>query len=117
LGSTSYVDTLYFLEFLLNQVLINGITLLKNYDKASELKVVIRELVDEVTARARRDGMAGKTISVGIGYSRDVNGGFSLSMSIDTPTNFEDEMYQACEKIFDQYYQPGTPTLSPYHCT
>jgi DNA polymerase V len=58
--------------------------------------------------------MAGRTISVGIGYSRDVYGGFSRSMSIDTPTNFEDEMYEVCEKIFDPYYQPGTPTRNVY---
>ncbi|HJV46111.1 MAG TPA: UV damage repair protein UvrX [Bacillota bacterium] len=92
----------------------NGITLLRDYHHASEIKVVMRELVDEVTARARKDGMAGRTISVGIGYSRDIDGGFSRSMSIDTPTNFEDEMYQACEKIFDQYYQPDTPTRNVY---
>jgi DNA polymerase V len=75
---------------------------------------VIRELVDEVAYRARKDGMAGKTISVGIGYSRDVYGRFSHSKSIDTPTNFEDEIYEVCEKIFDQYYQPGTPTRNVY---
>jgi DNA polymerase V len=92
----------------------NGITLLKDYDKVSELKVVITGLVDEVTARGRRDGLAGRTISVGIGYSRDIYGGFSRSMSIDTPTNFEDEMYEVCEKIFDQYYQPGTPVRNVY---
>jgi DNA polymerase V len=92
----------------------NGMTLLRDYESPSEIKVVIRELVDEVTSRARRDEIAGKTISLGIGYSREVLGGFSHSVSIDTPTNFEDEMYKVCETMFNQYYNPGMPVRNVY---
>lgn len=92
----------------------NGITLLRDYDKASEIKVVIRELCDEVTSRARKDRMAGRTISLGVGYSKDVMGGFSRSMSISTPTNFEDEVYDVCLKLFEQFYEPGTDVRNVY---
>jgi DNA polymerase V len=93
----------------------NGITLLRDYNKPSELKIVIHELCDEVARRARKDHMLGKTIHLAVGYSKNVfPGGFSHSISVDTPTNFEDEVYFVCLKLFDQYYQLGTEVRNVY---
>ena len=94
----------------------NGITLLRDYGKPSEIKVVIRELADEVTSRARRDRMMGRTISLSIGYSKDVSGGFSRSVTIGAPTNLEDEVYHACEGLFEKNYIVGTDVRNVYVC-
>jgi DNA polymerase V len=93
----------------------NGITLLRDYTKASEIKIVIRELCDEVSRRARKDRKHGRTVSLGIGYSQDgLSSGFSHAMTIETPAYFEDEVYDVCLKLFDKYYQPGTVVRSVY---
>lgn len=92
----------------------NGITLLRDYTKPSEIKIVIRELCDEVTSRARKDRMAGRTISLGIGYSREIMGGFSRSQSIDTPTNLEDEVYDVCIRLFNTHHILGTEVRNVY---
>lgn len=96
----------------------NGITLLRDYSKPSEIKIVIQELCDEVTRRARKDGLMGKTISLSIGYSDGVisGGGFSRSVSIDTPTYFEDEVYHICLQLFERYYEPGHDVRTVYVC-
>jgi len=94
----------------------NGITLLRDYSKPSEIKVVMRELADEVTSRARRDRMMGRTVSLSIGYSKDVRGGFSRSITIPTPTNLEDEVYRACLQLFNQHYILGTDVRNVYVC-
>lgn len=92
----------------------NGVTLLRDYVKPSEIKIVIRELCDEVTTRARKDRMAGRTISLGIGYSHDAMGGFSRSQSIATPTNLEDEVYAVCLQLFDTHYTLGEEVRNIY---
>ena len=93
----------------------NGITLLRDYDDPAEVKVVIRELCDEVTSRARKDHMEGRTISLGIGYSKDdYKEGFSRSMSLDSPTNLEEDMYDVCLKLFVRFYLPGTKVRNVY---
>ncbi|MEW9673594.1 hypothetical protein [Ammoniphilus sp. 3BR4] len=60
--------------------------------------------------------MAGRTISLGMGYSKEVSGGFSRSMSIQIPTNFEDEVYDVCLKLFEKFYVPGTDVRNLYVC-
>lgn len=95
----------------------NGITLLRDYNNPAEIKIVIRELCDEVARRARKDGMLGRTVSLGIGYSKNVfRKGFSHAVTIDTPTYFDDELYSTCIKIFDRFYEPGSDVRNVYVC-
>ncbi len=47
---------------------------------------------------------AGKTIHLGIGYSKHNGGGFHRSKSIITPTNITMEVYQVCMQLFQQFY-------------
>ncbi len=95
----------------------NGITLLRGYTEITEIKVVIRELCDEVTTRARKDRMAGRTISLGISYSKDEHReGFSRSMSIETQTNLDDEVCAICYQLFENYYVPGAEVRNVYVC-
>lgn len=82
-----------------------GITLLRDYDRESEVKTVILELVEECCRKARKAKKAGRTISLGIGYSHDLGGGgFGRSITVDTPTNITQDVYEACLKLFKQNY-------------
>ncbi|RKD24388.1 hypothetical protein BEP19_08320 [Ammoniphilus oxalaticus] len=92
----------------------NGITLLRDYSKVSEIQVVIRELADEVTSRARRDRMMGSTISLSIGYSKEEAGGFTRSLTLPTPTYLEDEVYKTCLQLFEQNHVPGNNARNVY---
>jgi DNA polymerase V len=88
---------------------------LRDYTNPTEVKIVIRELCDEICRRARTDGMQGRTIHLGVGYSKEtLTGGFSHSVTIENPTYFEDEVYQACLKLFNQYYQHGVSVRNVY---
>jgi DNA polymerase V len=81
----------------------HGISLLRDYSKA-EAKVCILDLCEEVCRRARTANMAGKTIQLGIGYSKATGGGFSRSQSISLPTNITMDMYHVCLDLFLRFY-------------
>ncbi len=82
-----------------------GITLLRDYADREEIKTVILELIDQVAARAREEGLAGRTISLGIGYSRsEKKKGFYRSRTIEHPTNISGKIYQTCLNLFDENY-------------
>lgn len=78
--------------------------LLKDY-KGTEAKTIILELTEDVAMRARSARKAGRTISLGIGYSdSDFGGGFHRSRTIDEPTNITMDIYKECIKLFEQFY-------------
>ncbi|WP_377888638.1 UV damage repair protein UvrX [Alkalihalobacillus sp. R86527] len=79
--------------------------LLRDYHEQKEVKHVILEMSEEVARRARRAGKAGRTISLGIGYSKDEGGGgFHRSRSIDSPTSITLEIYDVCLQLFQEFY-------------
>ncbi len=83
--------------------------LLRDYPDPTEVKHVILEMCEEVARRARRHKKAGRTISLGIGYSYDeFGGGFNRSKTIDAATNITMELYQVCLELFDKFYEPKT---------
>ncbi|PNB76516.1 UV damage repair protein UvrX, partial [Pseudomonas sp. FW305-BF6] len=62
--------------------------LMRDYTKVEEIKFVIREMCEEVARRTRNAKKAGRTITLGIGYSREeFGGGFSHAFTMDEPTN------------------------------
>ncbi|SEI13405.1 DNA polymerase V [Halobacillus karajensis] len=81
----------------------HGITLLRDYSK-EEIYACLLDLCEEACRRARMDDKEGRTIHLGIGYSREVGGGFSRSMSIQNPTNLTMDMYDVCLKLFHRFY-------------
>ncbi len=81
----------------------HGITLLRDYDD-EEIKTVLLELCEEACRRARRDKKYGRTIHLSIGYSQEVGGGFSRSVSIDSTTNSTMKMYKVCMFLFEKFY-------------
>lgn len=81
----------------------HGMTLLRDYSE-SEIGVCILELCEETCRRARTAKQAGRTIHLGIGYSKESGGGFSRSRSIITPTNITMDMYEVCMQLFHTFY-------------
>ncbi|MHA6251467.1 DNA polymerase IV [Oceanobacillus sp. CAU 1775] len=83
----------------------HGISLLRDYSK-EEVATAILELCEEACRRARTANKAGKTIHLGISYSKDSHsaGGFSRSFSIERPTNITLDMYNVCMQLFWKFY-------------
>lgn len=79
--------------------------LLRDYKEKTEIKCVILEMCEEVARRAREHRKAGRTISLGIGYSdQEFGGGFLRSRSVDEPTNTTMDLYRVCLKLFETHY-------------
>lgn len=76
--------------------------LFKDYD-ATEIKVIILEMVDELTRRLRLSKKRAKTITLSIGYSKAYHGGFRRQITLDHAANTEVVIYQACKDIFNMY--------------
>lgn len=83
--------------------------LLRDYKEEEEIKHVMLEICEEVARRARSLRKAGRTITLGVGYSKDeFGGGFMRSRSIEAPTNITMELYKVCLDLFHEHYQGKT---------
>jgi DNA polymerase V len=83
--------------------------LLRDYHDQKEIQHVILEMSEEVARRARRAGKAGRTISLGISYSKEEGGGgFHRSRSITSPTAITLEVYRVCLQLFKEFYERKT---------
>lgn len=83
--------------------------LLRDYTNPNEVKRVLLEMCEEVATRARRHRKVGRTISVGVGYSKvELGGGFYRSKTMEYPTNMTMDLYQVCLQLFDQFYEGKT---------
>lgn len=82
-----------------------GQTLLRDYRSRSEVLTVLLEMCEDVARRAREACQVGRTISLGLTYSRDAfGGGFLRSRTIDEPTNDTMKIYKVCQQLLDDYY-------------
>lgn len=83
----------------------HGISLLRDYSK-EEVAICILELCEEACRRARTAGQAGRTIHLGISYSKGPSQtkGFSRSFSIERPTNITLDMFDICMQLFWKFY-------------
>ncbi len=82
--------------------------LMRDYPDPEEVRHVILEMCEEVASRARHAKKAGRTISLGIGYSKESGGGFHRSKTIDPPTNITMEIYEVCLDLFSTFYDNKT---------
>ncbi|WML45203.1 Y-family DNA polymerase [Neobacillus sp. PS3-40] len=83
--------------------------LLRDYKEKEEVEHVILEMCEEVARRARTHRKAGRTVSLGIGYSQEeFGGGFHRSKTIYRPTNVTMELYKVCLDLFHEYYNGHT---------
>ncbi|WP_217587063.1 DNA polymerase thumb domain-containing protein [Lentibacillus saliphilus] len=83
--------------------------LLRDYHRPTDVAYVILEICEEVGRRARANQHAGRTISLGIGYSKtEGGGGFHRSLTIATPTNITMDIYHTAMHLFKTFYAEKT---------
>ncbi|MGX6969762.1 Y-family DNA polymerase [Vagococcus bubulae] len=82
----------------------NSQILKKDYTKLSEIKIVIKEVAEQVATRLRARKYQTECVSLSIGYSRySEQIGFSRQLKI-SPTDSSKELVAYCLQLFDTYY-------------
>lgn len=81
--------------------------LFKDYN-GDNIRLIIMEMVDVLTARLRKNNKESTVIGFGIGYSKDIHGGFYHSLKLDNATDDKNTINKICNVIFDRYYD-GSP--------
>lgn len=81
-----------------------GQTLFHDY-YVPDIFQIIREMVDDVCSRMRIGRKQAKTISLGIGYSKEVMGGFYRQITLDQPTSSPAIVFQTCMRLFETFYE------------
>lgn len=81
----------------------NSQILFKDY-YLPDIYTIIMEMADELSRRLRMAKKQGKTLHIGIGYSKDYGGGFSRQRSFEYPTNSFTTIYEMCLSIFNSLY-------------
>lgn len=80
--------------------------LLRDYHTRDEVNVVILEMCEDVARRAREKNQAGRTISLGIGYSKHADeSGFQRSRTIEEATNDTMKIYRVCMTLLNENYK------------
>ncbi|MRG86491.1 Y-family DNA polymerase [Salinibacillus xinjiangensis] len=83
--------------------------LLRDYTDPEEVRYVILEMCEEVARRARESHKAGRTVSLGLSYSKNEGGGgFYRSKTMDEPTNITADIFEVCMQLFQQFYDQKT---------
>lgn len=81
-----------------------GITLEKDYKEFDALATVVLELCEDVCRRARKQGLAGRTVHLTLHYSKAQGGGrFSHSLTKSTPSNLTMEVYALCLELLQKH--------------
>lgn len=79
--------------------------LMRDYNKVEDVKAVILEMCEDVAKRARDKFQAARTISLGIGYSKEAfGGGFQRSRTIHEATNDTMKIYNVCLDLLIENY-------------
>lgn len=83
----------------------NGMTLPRDYTKAKDIEVVILDICTEVSRRARKKGLKGSVVSIGIsGADFDHPTGFHRQTKLEDPSNLTLEIYSAARRLFHQFW-------------
>ncbi len=78
--------------------------LFKDYDE-SNILLIVDEMVDVLCARLRKNHKQCTGIGFGIGYSKNIGGGFYHSTKLENPTDNEKEIRDICHIIFERFYE------------
>lgn len=83
-----------------------GQILYRDYITVEDILTIILEMCEDVAMRTRQAGRGvGRTIHLGVGYSKTAfGGGFSRSRSIDEATNETMQIYGVCQELFKEHY-------------
>lgn len=78
--------------------------LFKDYDEEN-IHIIIKEMVEVVAFRLRRNHKHTSVIGFGIGYSKIYGGGFYHSRKLPSPTDDVETIYDMCETMFQKFYE------------
>ncbi|MEY9979123.1 UV damage repair protein UvrX [Lysinibacillus sp. RC79] len=79
--------------------------LMKSYHTRRQIAVPILEMCEDVMRRTRQAGYVGRTISLGLSYSRNaMTKGFHRSKTIKVPTSETLTMYKTCIELLDEHF-------------
>ena len=79
--------------------------LMRDYNTKKEVLAVLLEMCEDVARRAREAYKVGRTITLGIAYSKNAfGGGFQRSHTIDEATNDTMAIYRVCQQILNEHY-------------
>ncbi len=81
-----------------------GQVLFKDFNKDDAI-TIIREMCDDLSYRLRKEGKQTELVSLYIGYSKEIMGGFSRQMSLLQRTDDTDELFNALMEIYHRYVQ------------
>ena len=81
----------------------NSQVLFKDYDE-SNIKIIIKEMCEVIARRLRINHKQAKIIGLGIGYSKNVSGGFYHNQKVN-PTDLESDFIMVANNIFDEFYE------------
>ena len=82
-----------------------GQILYRDYETREDILTIVLEMCEDVAMRTREARMAGRTIHLGMSYSKtSFGGGFSRSRSIDEATNDTLKIYAICKELFREFY-------------
>jgi len=77
----------------------NEVTFLKDTTDSKVLRQTLRALTDKVGYRLRQAGLAGSVVQIKLRYSNFET--LTRQTALPQPTNLDDEIYAAAEKLFD----------------
>lgn len=90
----------------------HSMTLPRDYRSWEEIKVVVRELAEEVAFRVRQNHVIGETVHVGARYfDGEVSMGFSNQQKLEQSTNDGKVIFNAAVSLFQKHWQ-GYPLRS-----
>ena len=78
--------------------------LFKDYNE-NNIKIIIREMIDQLCARLRLNNKQTTVIGLGISYSKDIGSGFYHTLKLDAPTDSNKDIINYCNMLFDRYYE------------
>ena len=78
--------------------------LFKDYN-GSNIKIIIREMVEVVASRLLQNHKTTSVVGLGIGYSKALGGGFFHQVKLDAPTDQEKTILEYSLMIFDKFYE------------
>lgn len=86
----------------------NSQILYKDYNKYN-IKIIIEEMVEVLIKRLRMANKQTGLVGFGVGYSRDMGGGFYHSVKLDNYISNKMDILNICYYIFDNYYEDNMP--------
>ena len=78
--------------------------LFKDYH-GENIKIIIREMAEVLKIRLQKNHKTCSVIGLGIGYSKNIGGGFYHQVKLNNPTDQEKDILANCLMIFDKFYE------------